>query len=1652
MGWGDDEPDEPAETSEWKNDGDTTMQEATNSGWGDDDNGGADTTMQEPTNSGWGDDDNGGAAATDEGFGAEPKRMDDGPSYARTPTVEIIGEPEHDLVKFELRGTHSSFANALRRVMLAEVPTLAIDLVQIECNDSVLDDEYLAHRLGLIPIASEKAMEMTLPRDCSCDGDGSCSICCVVFTLDVKNQTDRILSVTSLDLVSSDEEVMPVLPPFPKKRKKKTGLHNKENGTGHEKAQSDEEDGGMEVDKEHSTELEDGIKANGTQQQQQDGDSQEVPRGILIAKLKKGQELKIRAIARKGIGKDHAKWSPSATVSMHYMPEIHINEGLMQTLTLAQKKELIASCPTEVFAIDTDTEEVKVVNAELYNYDGQIERKAESMGKPGLIEINRQDDVVMFTVESTGVISANQVFLNAIEILQSKLKAVVLESEVQEPDDLTEYMTNPRLAKVPMAPRPERVKGDPELTLFVKGFSKSMSENSIRIGLKGHFADCGGILNVRVPTDRDTGEIRGFALVEFTNRESFEKALLMDNSEFNGEPLTVNAAGQGGPPERSRGDPELTVFVKGFDREQDAKTIESGLTSHFGDCGRIVNVRVPTDKDSGDCKGIAFIEFSDRDAFDKAIEKNNSNFNGSTLVVNPSTQTPGGGGGGEYGGGGYGGEGGGGGSRGRGDDEKTVFVKNFDKTDSEDVIREQLKSHFGDCGEIVNVRVPKDKDNGNIKGFAYVEFAEMEGYLEALAKDGSNLNGFNLVVNASSGGGGGGGGGGFGGDRSGSDKTAFVKGFEKTDEGSVRSSLQAHFEACGEIQNIRVPMDSGEVKGIAFVEFKEREGLEKALGMNGEACNGHNLVVNEAGKPPASGGGGGGFSYGGGDENTWGGGTSGGDGGGWGDGGGVGGSGGGRGGGNRGNQEQTVFVRGFDKSKEEELIRSDLKSHFADCGGIVRVRIPSDKETGVIKGFAYVEFTEMEGFESALLKNGSNCDGKTLVVNAAGQNPAPGGGSGGGRNNDRTVFVKGFDKMQDEFTIRNGLTEHFATCGEVVNVRIPTDRETKEIKGIAFVEFKEPESMAKAIEMHGSEFNGQSLVINEAGQPGGGGGGTKADGGGGTFTADPSSYWRSGGFGTGTFGGESGGGFGADAGSYGGSRGDPEKTAYVKGFDKSQEEESIRSQLKEHFASCGKIVKIKIPTEKDTKEVKGFAYVEFSEKEAFEAAIALNNSDLNGSTITVNPSGQSGGAGGGGRSGNDKTVFVRGFDKSQAEETLRNGLTQHFSECGEVLNVRIPTDKETGAGKGIGFVEFTNKDALAKALEMNGSKYEGITLVVNEAGQPPPSGGGAWAGGDFSGGAGGARGRGDAGKTVYVKGFDKDQAEELIRKDLEALFADCGSIFNTRLPTEKDGQIKGFAYVEFSEKDAFEKALKLDGVTFQQRRMLINALGQPPPQGPREGAGRAANTMFVKGFDRIMAEKDIREGLNEVFGSCGNIINIRIPSEKETGLSKGIAFVEFGEKEELDKALKLENPRLKGRSLMMNVAGQGGKGSTGADRTAFVKGFERLQDENSIKKALNEHFGTCGEIVRIGLPTDKFSGDIKGFAYVEFADKESFLKALQLNGTELKGMELVVNAAAQQPGGSRGLGPGAGPSQPTEKPEPVTRPETPSKATFFSWD
>lgn len=76
--------------------------------------------------------------------------------HQRFPRVKVTSVAPHE-IQFELSETDTSVANALRRIMIGEVPTLAIDLVEFHENSSVLNDEYIAHRLGLIPIRYQPA-------------------------------------------------------------------------------------------------------------------------------------------------------------------------------------------------------------------------------------------------------------------------------------------------------------------------------------------------------------------------------------------------------------------------------------------------------------------------------------------------------------------------------------------------------------------------------------------------------------------------------------------------------------------------------------------------------------------------------------------------------------------------------------------------------------------------------------------------------------------------------------------------------------------------------------------------------------------------------------------------------------------------------------------------------------------------------------------------------------------------------------------------------------------------------------------------------------------------------------------------------------------------------------------------------------------------------------------------------------------------------------------------------------------------------------------------------------------------------------------------------------------------------------------------------
>ena len=98
-----------------------------------------------------------------------------------------IRDAKPDAIDFSLRNTTLAFANTVRRVILAEIPTLAIDLVEIESNNTVLADEFIAHRLGLLPLSAKNIDNLLYSRDCD-NCDKYCELCSVVLSLNVTNR------------------------------------------------------------------------------------------------------------------------------------------------------------------------------------------------------------------------------------------------------------------------------------------------------------------------------------------------------------------------------------------------------------------------------------------------------------------------------------------------------------------------------------------------------------------------------------------------------------------------------------------------------------------------------------------------------------------------------------------------------------------------------------------------------------------------------------------------------------------------------------------------------------------------------------------------------------------------------------------------------------------------------------------------------------------------------------------------------------------------------------------------------------------------------------------------------------------------------------------------------------------------------------------------------------------------------------------------------------------------------------------------------------------------------------------------------------------------------------------------------------------------
>lgn len=304
---------------------------------------------------------------------------------------------------FSLIGIDASIANAFRRTMIADIPTLAIETVFINNNTSVIQDEVLSHRLGLIPFkGGHEGLHKFLkwwrkPTDETLVNSSYYDYNTVSLRLEIQcehndkaaaGETDPTKLYKHAHVYARDIEFCPV-------------------------GRQDRYFSGADI-------------------------IAPVNPDILIAKLRPGQEISLSMHMHKGVGSDHAKFSPVATASYRLMPVINIERPI-----LGADAEKFARCfPRGVIGLKKVTAKEAAQEGSGYEgHEGEVKavvvdpmrdtvsreclRHEEFKGK---VQLGRRRDHFIYLVESTGQWESDAIFLEAVGHL--KKRAQDLEKQV----------------------------------------------------------------------------------------------------------------------------------------------------------------------------------------------------------------------------------------------------------------------------------------------------------------------------------------------------------------------------------------------------------------------------------------------------------------------------------------------------------------------------------------------------------------------------------------------------------------------------------------------------------------------------------------------------------------------------------------------------------------------------------------------------------------------------------------------------------------------------------------------------------------------------------------------------------------------------------------------------------------------------------------------------------------------------------------------------------------------------------------------------------------------------------------------------------------------------------------------------------------------
>ncbi|KAJ6905905.1 polyadenylate-binding protein 8-like [Populus alba x Populus x berolinensis] len=341
-----------------------------------------------------------------------------------------------------------------------------------------------------------------------------------------------------------------------------------------------------------------------------------------------------------------------------------------------------------------------------------------------------------------------------------------------------------------------------------------------------------------------------------------------------------------------------------------------------------------------------------------------------------------------------------------------------------------------------------------------------------------------------------------------------------------------------------------------------------------------------------------------------------------------------------------------------------------------------------------------------------------------------------------------------------------------------------------------------------------------------------------------------------------------------------------------------------------------------------------------------------------------------------------------------------FNQVGQVVSVRVCRDLTSRRSLGYGYVNYSNPQDAARALEvLNFTPLNGSPIRVMYSHRDPSV-------------------RKSGAGNIFIKNLDK----AIDHKALHDTFSVFGNILSCKVATDPSGQSKGYGFVQFDSEEAAQKAIeKLNGMLLNDKQVYVG-----PFLRKQERETASDKTRFNNVFVKNLSETTTEEDLNKAFGEFGTITSVVVMRDGD-GKSRCFGFVNFENADDAAKAAEaLNGKKCDDKEWFVGKAQKKYEREVelkqrfeqsmkeAADKFQGANLYIKNLDDSIGDEKLKELFSPYGTITSCKVMRDP-NGISRGSGFVAFSSPEEASRALlEMNGKMVASKPLYVALAQRK--------------------------------------